>query len=151
MAVFLLRAWTYDEYIDLQASFALVEIGPQAAKYNLERMDCAAAIHEEDPDFYVLEYWNYAPTWVTDNETLEELLGDNETVSLDVWPEISCDDLIQQDITRMVVRQNEIYWRSYIKHTNVTMDSAYIKREDLEPIAQYQEGEYANNVSVSAL
>ena len=136
MAQILLKAWTNDEYLDPQASFALVEISPRFAAAIVERMERAAEIRQAEDDFYCTEYWNCAPDWVDYDETLEELLGESELVLLEEKPEINEQKLVGQEATRMLVRRDEVYWHSYVKHTSVTMDTASIPRKVLRVLAR---------------
>jgi len=137
----LLKVWTLDEWIDEWAEFALVEVSPPFATLVLERMDRAEANREVDSGFTCAEYWDYNPQWLQYDDTLIELLGDKRDIAvLHEKPEVAEDRIIRQDGTRMCVEvagswPAEVRWRSYIKHTDVQMETESVPRQVFEEIA----------------
>lgn len=135
----LLEAWTLDEWIDGWAEFALVEIGAEFASLILARMGHAEAHHRVDSSFTRGEYWSYVPQWLEFSDEMEELLGEREVVVLHEGPKVVKADVIQQDCTRMCIEiagsgSAEVRWCSYIKHTNVLMETAAVPRQVFEGI-----------------
>jgi len=133
----LLKVWPLDEWIDEWAEFALVEVSPGFAGLVLQRMDQAETTRQMDSSFTCAEYWDGAPQWLRYDEAMEELLGQGEIAVLSEKPQVTEDQLIRQDGTRMCVEiagrePPEVRWRSFIKHTDVQMHTAAVPRQVFE-------------------
>jgi len=140
MPYLLLRAWTCTEWIYEQVDFALVEVSPDLAALILQRMDHAEAHRQVDSNFTCAEYRCYAPQWLESDDVLEELMWDRRALVLHEKPQIAEDQLIRQDGTRVCVEiagsePAEVQWRSYIKYTDVQMETESVPRQVFEEIA----------------
>ena len=137
MTVVLLKAWTNDEYIEVRADFAIVDITPEFARMILDRMDVVESVKNA----LCIEWGSYAPDWYQWDEEIDGILDLGETIVLPSRPPITS-EAVRQDVTRMRVYPHlgsweaRVKWEGEIKHTSVVIDTASIKRSTLEKIAE---------------
>lgn len=126
-----------DDYCD--ADWATLEISPGCAWLMLQRMDMAAAQKSRDGDLYALTFWDSLPTFVRYDTLPEELAGkveDEELVLLDHPLPVAENNIAAVECGQVIVRPDEIYWKAYLKHTSIALETATLPRALLAEIAQ---------------
>jgi hypothetical protein len=126
-----------DDYCD--ADWAILEISPGCAWLMLQRMDMATAQKGRDGTLYALSFWDSLPTFVRYDTLPEELadkVEDEELVLLDHPLPVAEDNIAAVECGQVIVRPDEIYWKAYLKHTSIALETATLPRALLEEMAQ---------------
>ena len=136
MTTFLVRAFA-DEAEAVGVGFAVLEIGLQEAKRILERMDKAIEIRSEDKSFATLAYRSCVPEWFGYAEKIvEDLFDEPGYMLVDQVPAHNAEEVIDECTTMVVDCWDNVWWRSWIEHTNVGICTFSLPRTEIEKIVE---------------
>lgn len=139
MAIWL-KIWTSDTY-DL-ARFAVVEATPEQVDRWLTFMVRMGELKESLSNLCCLEFEDTSVVFYESIEELRALIEDVHTEGLVVLRhpvKLPTHKIVPQEITRMVVSPDEVWWRSYRGGTSTILITAMIPRGLLETLATGQE------------
>ncbi len=132
------KVWSSDEDC-CGVAWGILEIDPEEARLLLRRMDVAESVQTGDSSLYSLTFWDGRPTFVHYAGLPEELAAQVEQEELVVREgplEVPGESIERVECGQMVATPEDCYWKAYIKHTSVRLETATFPRAMLEEIAQ---------------
>jgi hypothetical protein len=104
-------------------------------------MDEVVRLHKADDSVYNLECWDATPSYFRFNDRLEvirDIYGDlavdvprGDPILLTADPGFKEEDFQRVECCRVQATEDEVWWTTYVKHTNVRIDAACISRKTL--------------------
>ena len=121
--------------------FALV---PMAAAYVADLlwyMDEVVRLRKADDSVYGLECWDATPSYFRCNEKMETVrdihddlavnVPRGEPILLTADPQFREDDFQRVECCRVQAAEDEVWWKTYVKHTTVRIETACVSRKTL--------------------
>lgn len=121
--------------------YALVPMTAAYVVYLLWIMDEVVRLRRADDSVYNLECWDGTPTYFRFNDRLEAIRDIDGTLAVDVPsgepilltadPQFGKDDFQRVECCRVQAVGDEVWWKTYVKHTNVRIETACVSRKTL--------------------
>lgn len=126
--------------------YCLVEVRPDDAKRFLRLMETTGTMKKTvDGQLYKLVLWNYDPYWLDMGELekagLHALLEEEMEVDYDFqeveaeWAMTAKDHAIRTEACTISVDDDSVFWRAYVKHTDVVLTSDSLRMDTMKKIA----------------
>jgi len=135
----LIRASTYDEWVEPRAEFAIIHITPKMAKYYVALIDTAKLLKELYERLYGIEVFDDAPTWYdAGDERIDDFFDSGETFDdeLVLIEALEKDEAVRIETVTVIAQPDSIIWSGYVRHTNVHVETWPIQAFVLEQIVK---------------
>jgi hypothetical protein len=149
----LTKVWTSeDDYSSVE--FAFLNLSEELISLIKSASEEVRKLKEKFNDsVYCIEIWNYSPLFITD-DVVFEIFGDdfddsfNEFIYVDKPKEENLShfiyelcsekglDTVSQDATRLAVTDDGFCFSSYLKHTNIILETKKISISELDKISE---------------
>lgn len=148
----LVKVWTSED--DYSSSdFAFLNLSEELISLiKSAREEVEKLIEKFNSSTYCIEIWNYSPIFITQDVAFE-IFGDDFDDSFDGFIYVDMPkegdlrdfiydlckekrfDVVSQDATRLVVTNDFFGFSSYLKHTNIELDTVRISISELDKIS----------------
>ena len=124
----------------VDCDYAVIEISPKLAQEYLDHMQCAADVKRRTPGLLALSIRSVQPEWFSGLDVEEVLDGGLQERLGELYPVIIDRDSLpelefhQVDCVTIECREDGVYWRAYVQHTNYAMETGLLDREFLESL-----------------
>ena len=139
MTTIVSRTVSSNENYNGDGDFALVTITPEDAKRFLKMIDAHVRLKEEMGGLFRLVFWDGSPDYVSrdwESEWQEEIFdGPMELEDEDGRVHELKSDTISTECITINVCDDRVYWRAYVKHTSVCLETDCVYKTKLEEIA----------------
>jgi len=130
-----------DENYNGDCDYALVPMTPDYVEDLLWYMSEVARMSRAEESLYSIELWDATPAYFRWNlrlETVQDACGDSaadvprgEPVLLTADPGFTEEDFQEVECRTVQAAEDEVWWTTYVKHTNVRIETAHVPRKVL--------------------
>jgi len=128
-----------DENYNGDCDYALVPMTPDYVEDLLWYMSEVARLRRAEENLYSIELWDATPVYFRWNlrlETVQDVYGDSaayvprgEPVLLTEDPRFAEEDFQEVECRTVQAAEDEVWWTSYVKHTNVRIETAHVPKK----------------------
>ena len=125
---FILRVYGGNDYTETDAAF--VELDDETLGKIRSRMGLAKMMKSDDSEFIRLSFFDYTPDFFV-AETLGGDMQDRVEEQQRFETEVTEVAAVRVDVTQIHVTEDRVYWTTYLKHTDIRLETEALREEDL--------------------